>query len=199
MVAILHVFKLFTDKKQAIRMHLLSNITTCRQGRGVPSNGGKSAKIPGTQKRGTDELHLQGRFAPPGGAASRSRPRRCSTPIQRLLCARGHPRKQADRSCVRTTKDNNILRKTNCQVSIYERRARSSAAEHAPIHLHVNVALAEAQTRRTGTNNEMLGKIGIREEAERGGKRGKAYNQARTRWISRDKIERIAMIMIGRS
>lgn len=49
------------------------------------------------------------------------------------VARRGHPRKRAARACVRTTKDNNILRKTNCQVSIYERRVRSSAAEHTPI------------------------------------------------------------------
>lgn len=105
----------------------------------VSSNGYESAKIPATYNRGTEHRCTCGpAFAPPRRGAARVGavhgvvPRR----YRDCRCARRHPRKRADRACVRTTKDNNILRKTNCQVSIYERRARSSAAEHAPIHLH---------------------------------------------------------------
>lgn len=40
---------------------------------------------------------------------------------------RGHPRKRSRSLCVYATKDNNILRKTNCQVNIYEHRAATRA------------------------------------------------------------------------
>lgn len=98
--------------------------------------------------------------APAGGAATSRSPRVVvHGDIETARVQGTPPQTRGPRVCVRTTKDNNILRKTNCQVSIYEGRARSSAAEHAPIHLHVNPVHVAARTGGTGTNNEMLVQI----------------------------------------